>query len=240
MICERAQCVSDKYAAWTLTGLSYKALLVYEREMCRSMDADIRFQAVLHDKQLKNDNGSKPVSKDEARRLAEDPLLHFPDDVDYSTFTHEYISPKVSAAMTYLEKRGEGYEMNMDELENLWTPERAAAIEGEDLVAKRAAVNGKLWALYKHMSKHCKVTLPLLRQVVAKDMALGMLMPDMQEAAEYNKGKSPEEAFNISRNIVEIPAEHITKLADKDALLPLLLEVARKGGLHALNGVIHG
>ena len=60
----------------------------------------------------------------------------------------------------------------------------------------------------------------------------------MVEAQEYNKGKSETEAFNVTRDLVEIPAEHIKKMVAEGRLESSFRNAALYGNLPLLTGVI--
>lgn len=228
----------NRFARWSFKGLTQKAVVLYERSLARITASEDRFAAALHDKTI--EHKTRPMSAQERDRTMADPLSAFPSDVDYAVYDSAFIDPKLSAAQEYLSKQSADHVLSQAELEYLWTPARVSALRGDDMAARRASVNGKLWAAYVTMLQHAgAVSVDMLRSVVEKDVALLKLCPSVEEADEYNKDVPPDKVFNYRAEIVEIPAAHIEKLLKADRLLPLLREIAASSKLPSLIGAVY-
>lgn len=236
-MCERAKCSMDRFASWSFKGLTFKSVLLYVRNAHILENERDTFDAALHGRTM--EVKAEPLSEDARQRIAADPMQDFPNDVDYTMFTGEYLEPKMQSAQAYLERLPPNHVMTLVELENLWSPARVSAVRGVDPVAKRAAVSGKLWAVYVTMLQHAgSVDIDMLRKVISRDVDLLKLCPSTAEAEIYNQKLPADKQFNFRSEIVEVPAAHVEKLMREGSLSRILKAVAGIQ-LPALSGAAH-
>lgn len=128
--------------------------------MVESKVDDIYLQVMLHGGDP--DEGNKPVTdrrgkikEAEARKYIEDPFRDFPYDVDFSHLTAGDVDGMMAQDAKLIEEATRiGKPLTQEEADKLWTTERRAALEGEDILAKRASINKELWSIYQRMKRN--------------------------------------------------------------------------------------
>lgn len=190
------------------------------------MIAEHEIQAAFHGIDLKKDGvpGGKH-SKEEAMAYLQNPLKDFPNDVDYSQFKEEGLNFARQDYAAFQKKFNRP--LTFEESKIYWTPQRIAALQGNDPVAKRASVKGELWVLYLEMKKHKEdVTLEDLRSVLEADVKFFKIMPSPSEMAEYNKGRQEDKLYRLAGIVTEIPAPHLQKLIKENRFPQELMRYA--------------
>jgi len=165
-----------------------------------------------------------------AQAELENPLSNFPNDVDYSPFTPERISPKLVEYETYRSKNA-GKDLNEEELRYFWTPERFEAFTGGDPLAKRCAVNGELWSTYLHLKRvQGEVDPELIKSLIREDIMFSKFFPTSQDIARYSQSDTRTEHTANPREGVTIP-EHIKHLESTGELRQLLTTLSCEGAI---------
>ena len=215
-LCEKAECHTDKYAKWEYTGFTRRIRKAYWDAIQKRLLSEYESNAALHGIDLRGEKsfGGK-FSKEEAEAYIKNPLKDFPNDVDYSQFKEDSLNFKRAECAAFMKKVNRP--LTFDESKLFWTSERISAIQGDDIVSKRAAVRGELWALYLEMKKHRDVTIESLRSVIAADFRFLKILPSESEMVEYNKNRTSDKLYSLSGIVTEIPDKHLQKLFDADA-----------------------
>lgn len=127
-------------------------------------------------------------TKEEAERLIDDPLLEFPNDIEYLTETD--VNEKIRFTEMWQSK-------NSGEWRNFcWDELRANAALGDDPAAQRAAQNDILWEKYLELRANgTEVGMEMIRKMVLFDAVRYRLYPNtiqLQERHNYErKNKLP-------------------------------------------------
>lgn len=217
----RAGCRCDRFARWRFEGFTRALAKAYSRQYAHLSRLEAKWDALLHDKELEGGPSDK-VDRSTAEALIRDPLSAFPNDVDYSVFSEQVLSLKLRSYREFVEKNQR--QPDLDEQRVVWTPARVEALNGNDPVSKRAAVNGELWRLYLHLPG---LTLDQLRSILARDYAVGKLLPSVSDAAEYSK-----DGFQLVENGVwHVPPRYMETLARQGKWAEKVREVNEYGGL---------
>lgn len=131
---------------------------------------------------------NQKYTKEEAERLIDDPLLEFPNDIEY--LTEADVNEKIRFTEMWRSKNGGTWR------DFCWDDFRAGAALGEDPVARRAAQNDILWEKYLELrSNGIEMDMGMLRKLILFDAVRSRLYPNtiqLQERHNYErKNKLP-------------------------------------------------
>jgi len=221
--------------------------------MVESRLDEIDFQVRLHGGDPDAGDTDKPVTSRKgkvkeqmARKYIEDPFRDFPHDVDFSILKSQDVDRMIQAHERLKDEAAKiGKPLTQKELDTLWTTERKTALEGEDPLAKRAAVRSELWAIYQRLKRNgCEPTKEILLQCVRMDWAAFKLFPTdteirtrqkLERKAGYQTKEPP-----VTAGADTVPMWHGQNLFSEGRLSELLNDFnqacgfsATKSGLHA-------
>jgi hypothetical protein len=187
--------------------------------------ADLRLQSKLHGFKIEGDEDR--VEEREAKELIADPLKDFPNDLD-ADLDATYTSNKVKEWKQYCSiKKGE---ITASELEYFWTEEREKAYWGEDKLARRCSINGKLWVLYTHLKSVGKHTVANLKSLVEEDITFSKFYPSFEDMEHYNEGREERLKVPDPREGL-ILDEHVIHMAGTGQLKELLSKLSQDGAV---------
>jgi len=228
-VCERAKCACGRFAKWQITGLTRKAKYVYWYWIMQRMADDNRMQMVLHGfKPTKSDWDRVP--EEDALDELRDPLREFPYDIDFSAIKDEQVAQRNKEYRLFSEKVQR--KLTNEEEAYFWSTERMNAFGGEDVLAKRCAVNGKLWTTYLHiLHVQGSVDEESIKQIISQDISFARFFPTTQDIAKYNVGR--EEPLNEVADAQkgETSLTHLKHLHESGELKHLLSELSCKGAV---------
>jgi len=223
---------------------------VYSVAMVESRIDEIDFQVRVHGGNP--DEGNKPVldrrgkiKEAEARRYIEDPFRDFPYDVDFSHLSSSDVDKMIEQDARLAEEAIRiGKPLTQREKDKLWTPERKAALEGQDILAKRASINKELWSIYQRMKRNgVEPTKEVLLRCVRIGWAAFNLFPTDSEVRrrqdlEIKHGvKSKEPPLNAGSEAV--PLWHGQNLFNEGRLKGLLQEFNQACGFKTTVSGLH-
>jgi len=181
---------------------------------------DLYLQVKMHGGDI---DGAGSVPQSEAQKILDDPLVYFPNDVDFNApgLKKDSIMPSVKRGLRLIQKAQEqGREIPEEVLKEMWTPERADALFGSDPVAKRASVNHDLWWLYTKSKEDTgkAPTVQELKQFVEADLILYRFFPS---EFDYEKENAVRKKNNLPplqpRRDILIPDWHMKRLHEHGA-----------------------
>lgn len=218
--------------------------------MVESRVDDIYLQVMLHGGDP--DEGNKPVTdrrgkvkEAEARKYIEDPFRDFPKDVDFSHLSSGDVDRMIEQDAKLVEEAIRiGKPLTQKELDKLWTPERKAALEGQDILAKRASINKELWSIYQRMKRNgVEPTKEVLLRCVRISWAAFNLFPSDTEVRrrqdlEAKHGVTSKEP-PLTAGSEAVPLWHGQNLFNEGRLQGLLQDFNQACGFKTTGSGLH-